>query len=144
MQRLLDTTADEPTTTARQRVAIVGVALVVTSLLCLAALLLGHWAYRVRLLASHEGRLAHLVAQKPSVDQVTQALENEKSPLVATPQSTAELESAIAIWGAERGGEIRAKGSHSAQTRVFRSTGVVYFLFFDQGRTLIEFTCVLR
>jgi hypothetical protein len=135
---------DEPTTTARQRVAIVGVALVATSLICLVALLLGHWAYRVRLLTSHEGRLAHLVAQKPSVDLVTQALENEKSPLVATPQSAAELESAIAMWGAERAGEIRAKGGHLAQTRVFRSAGVVYFLFFDQGGSLIEFTCVLQ
>jgi hypothetical protein len=144
MQRLLDTATDPPTTTPRQRVAIVGVALVVTSLTLLMALLLGSWAYHVRLIMGHEGRLARLLAQKPSIDRVTQALENEKSPLVASPARASDLESAMAMWGRQRSAEIRAKAGHAAQTRVFQAPEVVYFLFFDQNGILVDFTCVLQ
>lgn len=144
MQHLLDAATDEPTTTARQRVAIVGLAPLATSLICLLALRLGSWAYRVRLLTSHAGRLSQLVAEKPTVGLVTQALENEKSPLLAAPESAADLDRAIATWGAERADEIRAKASHSAQTRIFRSGQVVHFLFFDQNSVLIDFACILE
>jgi hypothetical protein len=146
MQHLLDTTAEQPPTTTRQRVVIVGAALVVTSLICLLALLLGSWAYHVRLLTGHEGRLARLLAQKPGVDQVTQALENEKSPLVASSAGLGDLEGAIAMWGTKRAAEIRTKASRTVQTRVFRAGEgvVVYFLFFDQGGVLVDFTCVLQ
>jgi hypothetical protein len=144
MQRLLDETPDEPTTTVRQRVVIVGVAVVATCLIGLVAFLLGSWAYRVRLLTSHAGRIERLVAKKPTLALVTQALEADKSPLVAAPGSTPELERAIATWGAQRGGDIRAKASRAAQTRVFRSGDVAYFLFFDEGGVLTDFTCVLQ
>jgi hypothetical protein len=146
MQRLFDTATDGPTTSARQRVAIVGTALVVTSLICLLALLLGSWAYHVRLLTGHEGRLARLLMRKPSVEQVTQALEDEKSPLVASSTGVGSLEGALAMWGTKRAAEIRTKASQTAQTRVFRPGNgeVVYFLFFDQGGVLVDFTCVLQ
>ena len=146
MQRLFDIAADQPTTSARQRVAIVGTALVVTSLICLLALLLGSWAYHVRLLMGHEGRLARLLMKKPNVDQVTQGLEDEKSPLVTSSPGVDGLEGAIAMWGTKRATEIRTKASHAVQTRAFRAGGgeVVYFLFFDQGGVLVDFTCVLQ
>jgi hypothetical protein len=144
MQRLLEVATEEPTTTTRQRVAIVSIALLVTSLTCLLALLLGSWAYHVRLLTGHQGRLDRLLAQKPDVDQVTQALEGEKSPLLASATGSGDLEKAIALWGRQRAGEIRIKAGRSAQTRVFRAGEVVYFLFFDQGGVLVDFTCVLQ
>jgi hypothetical protein len=144
MQRLLDETPDEPTTTLRQRVVIVGIAVFATCLIGLVAFLLGSWAYRARLLTSHEGRIERLVAKKPTLDLVTRALEADQSPLLAAPGSTPELERAVATWGAERAGDIRAKASRAARTRVFRSGDVVYFLFFDEGGVLTDFACVLQ
>jgi hypothetical protein len=145
MQRLLESASDdEPTTSARQRIAIVGVAVLATSATCLLALMLGSWAYRVRLLSMHEGRLQRLVAEKPARDLVTQAFENERSPLIAAPESAADVELAVTAWGTQRGAEIRLKASRAAKTLVFRAGQVVYFLYFDTSGTLVDFTCVLQ
>jgi hypothetical protein len=145
VQRLLNTAPDdEPTTTTRQRFAIVGVAVLATCATCLLALMLGSWAYHVRLLSMHEGRLQQLVADRPTSGLATQALENEKSPLIAAPESAADMERVAATWGAQRGAEIRLKAGRAAKTLVFRAGDVVYFLYFDRSGTLIDFTCVLQ
>ena len=144
MQKLLDQAPDVPSTTARQRVAIVTVAVLATGVIFGVAYLLGSWAYRFHLLASHETRVARLLPQKPTVNLVTQALENEKSPLLAAPTSSEELRRAALTWGAGRRAEILAKGARASQTRVFRSGKVVYFLFFDSAGVLSDFTCVLN
>jgi hypothetical protein len=144
MQRLLDQTPEHPTTTPRQRIAIVAVAVVATSVIFGMAALLGSWAYHFRLLTSHETRVARMLSQKPTVAVVTRALENEKSPLLAVPASVEELRRAAETWGATRRSEILAKGARASQTRVFRSGEVAYFLFFDDSGVLSDFTCVLE
>jgi hypothetical protein len=143
MQRLLDATPEIPAATKGQRTLFFGAALVATAIICAMALLLGSWAYRFRLLTSHEGRVARLVAQKPTVALVTQALQNENSPLLAAPQTPTELARAVAAWGGKRSGEIRAKAAGAAETRVFRSGEVTYFLFFDRDGVLCDFVCAL-
>jgi hypothetical protein len=143
MQRLLDDAPEERSTTKSQRAVIITLAGTVTTAILLVVLALGYWAYRFRLLASHEGRLARLMAQKPNVELVTVALQNEHSPLVARPGSSTELERAVAAWGAQRGAEIRAKAARAAQTRVFRSGEVIYFLFFDEAGQLHDFVCTM-
>jgi hypothetical protein len=144
MQRLLDETPQAPTTTKPQRAVIVTVAAVATGSILLVALALGNWAYHFRLLTSHEGRVARLVAQKPTVELVTLALQNENSPLVAAPASPAELARAVSDWGGGRGGQIEAKAAGAAQTRVFRAGEVTYFLFFDRSGVLYDFVCALN
>jgi hypothetical protein len=142
MQRLLDETKDEPTTTARQRVVIVIGALAVTAVLFGLAYLLGMWAYAFRLQASHEARLSRVLAQKPTGDQITQGLALQGDTLVAEVGSASELAPIIERWGGRRGDEIHAKAELARKTRVYRASEMAYFVYFDAADVMQGFTCV--
>jgi len=142
MQRLLDETRDEPTTTARQRVAIMLGALAVTAALFGLAYILGMWAYAFRLQASHEARLSRVLVQKPTGDQITQGLALQGDMLVAEVDTPAALASAIERWGNRRGDEIRAQAAQARRTRVYQASEMAYFLYFDASDVMQGFTCV--
>jgi hypothetical protein len=142
MQRLLDETKDEPTTTGRQRVAIILGALAVTSVLFGLAYLLGTWAYAFRLQSSHEARLARVLAQKPTGEQITQGLALQGDTLLAAPSTSGDLTQAIERWGGQRGQEIRTMFGRWGKMRVYQASEMVYFIYFDAGDIMQGFTCV--
>ena len=109
------------------------------------AFLIGAWGFNTRRYSQHDGRLRKLVLANPRLDQVTQALEDEGSPLVASPASAAG-----AGAGGRRSGrgprcaEVVEKGTRWGVTRVFVAGDMVYFLFFDREGVLRDFSYVSR
>lgn len=142
MQHLLDETKDEPTTTGRQRAAIIGGALAVTAVLFGLAYLLGAWAYAFRLQSSHETRLARVLAQKPTGEQITQGLALQGDTLLAAPGSRDDLAQAVERWGGRQGEEIRTMFGRWGRMRVYQASEMVYFVYFDAGDVMQGFTCV--
>jgi hypothetical protein len=142
MQHLLDETKDEPTTTKRQRAAIILGAVAVTAALFAVAYLLGMWAYAFRLQASHEARLARVLAQKPTGEQITQGLALQGDTLLATPSTSGDLTQAIERWGGRRGQEIRTMFGHWGRMRVYQASEMVYFVYFDANDIMQGSTCV--
>ncbi len=115
-----------------------------TALILWAVLMLGSWGYDTRRMSIHNARLTRLVEKKPRIELVTAGLEQEGSPLVASPRGEAELRRAAAEWGDGRAAEVLAKSPRFAATRVFQAGDAIYFLYFDEGGVLRDFTCVSR
>jgi hypothetical protein len=129
--------------TGFKRLAIVAGSLAVTGLTLGLALLLGSWGYTHRSLTSHHTRLAHLVEKEPSLGVVVQALEEEGSPLVASPGDETSLRRAVSALPNEVQDLVVRKHQEWPIVRVFRSGDVLYVLFFDADRTLRDFACAM-
>jgi hypothetical protein len=142
MQSLLDDTPQEPTTTRRQRVGILAGAIAVTAGLFAVAYMLGAWAYAFRLQSAHEVRLARLLPQHPTEDQITQGLALQGDRLLAAPDTRAEVEQSTGRWGGQRSAEIRAKSALWRKTRVYQAAEMAYFVYFDADDVMRDFTCV--
>jgi hypothetical protein len=141
VQHLMDPSVEEPATTGRQRALFVGVALLVTGALAALVFVLGTIAYVVRFQGDHEARLARVMKQKPTVQQITQAMENEGSPLLAAPATPSEIEQAAERWGTRDRAAILALGARWPTTRVFDAHGMRYFIFFDERGIMRAFVC---
>jgi hypothetical protein len=89
----------------------------------------------------HETRLKNILAQTPTVYQVTEGLK-EKAPLVLVVEESADLEQAVARWGSDKTGEIRDKARAWPQLRVYEAGDMVYFIYFDDGDIMRDFVCV--
>jgi hypothetical protein len=142
-----DAPAGDPgAATARRAVALL-VAAVVTAAMLWGVLQLGAWAYAYRRLSYHEGRLVRLVEQRPSLEQVVTALQQEGSPLLASADDQDALRAAAARWAGTRVAEVRAKGGRWPRARVFRAGQageMTYFLFFDAAGVLRDHALVAR
>jgi hypothetical protein len=123
----------------RKRVVIVTGSLAVTALFAWLAFMLGTWGFEARNYVQHQQRLRNLVAKKPRLEQVVQALTEEGSPPVASPASEAELARLAREKGGARAAEILEKGRRWPQTRVFRAGSMLYFLFFDADGVLRDY-----
>ena len=126
------------------RAAVFVVSAALTAGVAYLAFLIGAWGFNTRRYGQHDQRLRKLVLASPRLDQVTQALEDEGSPLVASPASPQELEKAAAERGGEKAREVVEKGTRWGATRVFVAGDMVYFLFFDRDGVLRDFTYVSR
>ena len=126
------------------RAAIFVVSAAITAGVAYLAFLIGAWGFDTRRYSQHDGRLRKLVLAKPRLDQVTQALEDEGSPLVASPASPRELEQVAAKWAGSKVPEVVEKGTRWGVTRVFVAGDMVYFLFFDREGVLRDFSYVSR
>jgi hypothetical protein len=127
----------------RRRLVIVLGAVLGTAITLTLVLLLGSWGYTTRTLTYHRTRLERLVDKRPAFDQVVQALEGEGSPLLASPESEADLRQAVAALPEATQEEIVRKATGWASVGVFRSGEVIYVLFFDSGRVLRDFVCTM-
>jgi hypothetical protein len=141
VQRLMDQAVDEPTTTGRQRAVIIGAALLVTAGLAALVFVLGTIAYVVRFQGDHEARLARVMKQNPTVQQITQAMEKDGSPLLAAPSTSSEIEQAMERWGTRDRAAILALAARWPTTRVFDAHGMRYFIFFDERGIMRAFVC---
>jgi hypothetical protein len=142
MQQLLNTEPEETTTTGRQRLVIILGALGVTVLLLGVAVNLGLWAYAYRLQAGHDARLARLLAQTPTEEQVTQGLALQGDPLLAAPNAPDDLARTVERWAGPRRPEVEAKSARSKKTRVYRASEMACFVYFDADDVMRDFTCV--
>ncbi len=116
--------------------------LVATGLLTL-ALYLGAWAYGYRSASLHERRLAKVVGQKATEEQVTAALQAEGMRLVGTAKAPEDLRDLARRWGGEKELEILERGKSSGRTLVFASEGLVYFLYFGRNGKLAAYTYLI-
>jgi len=121
---------------------------VIASSLALSATLAGiaFWLgaayFDVRRVSTHATRLEHLLAASPTLEQVTEGLRLEESPLLASPAGEAALRDAAGRWGREKQAEVMAKGRRWPKTRVFRAGDMIYFLYFDDGGILRDYLYV--
>jgi hypothetical protein len=128
--------------TAPKRGYVLAGAAVLTAAGLAGALWLGSWAFEVRRFATHNGRLERLLAKKPALDLVVQALEEEGTPLVAQADSEADVLVIAGRLGGDKRAEVVAKGKRWPRTRVFRAADMRYFIYFDEEGMMRGFTCV--
>ena len=107
------------------------------------ALYLGAFGYDVRRTLLHEARLQGVLAQSPTLYQVTVGLQ-EKAPLVASPKNDSELGEWIAKYGDQKKDEILEKGHQWPITRVFDAGDMIYFIYFDDKEVMRDFTFVSK
>jgi len=129
---------------AGNRLWIMAGSVAATALIAGFAFFLGAWAFDTRRLLTHETRLQHLVARKPTLGQVVQGLEEEGSPLLASPVGDAELQALAARHGRARVADVVEKGRRWPTTRVFRAGDMVYFIYFDDAEVMRDYVCVAR
>jgi hypothetical protein len=123
-------------------VVVIAGSLAVTAVFAWLAFLLGAWGFETRNYFQHDQRLKALVKKKPHLDQVVQALNEEGTPLVAAPGSESELAALVGEKGGGRAAESLDKARRWKQIRVFRATGLLYVLYFDEAGTLRDFALV--
>jgi hypothetical protein len=103
---------------------------------------LGAAYFEVRRVSTHATRLEHLLQKAPTLEQVTEGLRMEESPLLGSPAGEPALREAAVRWGREKQGEVVAKGRRWPKTRVFRAGDMIYFLYFDEAGVLRDYLYV--
>jgi hypothetical protein len=103
---------------------------------------LGAAYFDMRRVSTHATRLQHLLQAAPTLDQVTEGLRLEGSPLLGSPEGEEALREAAKRWGREEQSEVVAKGRRWPKTRVFRAGDMVYFLYFDDAGVLRDYLYV--
>jgi hypothetical protein len=108
------------------------------------AMLLGSTSFDFRRYAQHQGRLQKVMREQPTVDLLTRAFQEEGTALLAAPATPGETQRAIAEHGGKKAAEIREKSARHAQTRVYQTADMLYFVYFDAAGVMRDFTCVSR
>jgi len=119
-------------------------ALAVTLAALALAMLLGSASFDFRRYTQHESRLRKVMREAPTVDRLTQGLQDEGTPLVAAPGDREEAARVAARLGGVKTTEVRAKTGRYAQTRVYQASDMLYFVYFDENGVMRDFTCVSR
>jgi len=144
MQRLMDDSVDEPSPGPLRRALIICTAVVATLGAFGIAYVLGVVAYQMRIQTSHDSRVARLLPQQPTVDQIEAALRNEGMQLLASPTSVTEVQQAADRWGRRRRHDVLAKAARWPVVKVFDAQQMVYFLYFDQAGVMRDYVCALQ
>jgi hypothetical protein len=126
------------------RALILGAAAVVSLAALALAMTLGAWAYDYRRLSMHEGRLANLVKEQPSVSRASQGLTNEGWTAVAVEVEEPTLQRLFGDQPPPRVAEVRAKRGKWPTARVFAHDDLVYVLFFDADGKAADFSLLKR
>ena len=125
----------------KRRAMAIGVAATVTIAGLGGALYVGTLGYEVQRNHRHDDRLKRILAQTPTVFQVTEGLK-EIAPLALVVEGQSDLEQAVSQWGAHKGNEIRDKADAWPQVRVFEAGDMVYFIYFDDGNVMRDYVYV--
>jgi hypothetical protein len=105
---------------------------------------LGSASFDVRRYGQHNARLAKVMLERPSADRLTRGLAAEGTPLLVTALTAEEKQQAAAARGGARLAEIREKAARHPELRVYQAGDMIYFIYFDQGGLMRDFTCVSR
>ena len=108
------------------------------------AMLLGSASFDFRRYSQHQKRLEKVMREQPTVDLLNRAFQDEGTTLLAAPVTPGEKQRAIADHGGKKAAEIREKSARHAQTRVYQTADMLYFVYFDAEGVMRDFTCVSR
>jgi hypothetical protein len=120
-----------------------GAAVVTVASLAL-AMLLGSASFDYRRYYQHQSRLAKVMREQPTADRLTRGLADEGTILLAVARTPQEVEREAAARGGRKAAEIREKAGRSAETRVYQTPDMLYFIYFDKDSVMRGFTCVSR
>jgi len=127
-----------------KRFWILGGALVVTLGALTLALMLGSASFDFRRYTVHERRMQKVLREQPTADRLTRGLAEEGTALLAVVATRDAVEREASARGGKKAAEIREKGARSAETRVYQAGDMLYFVYFDEGGVMRDFTCVSR
>lgn len=127
-----------------KRFWIIAGALVVTFGSLTLAMLLGSASFTFRTTTQHHQRMVRVMRQHPVVSQLTQAFKDEGTAVLSEPATPAEVERVISERGGRKAAELRQKAAHNPQLRVFGTSDMLYFVFFDKDGVMSDFTLVNR
>jgi hypothetical protein len=127
-----------------KRVWILAGAFVVTAAILVLALGLGSLGFDIRRYPLHDRRMQRVLEQHPTVEQLTQGLADDGSPLIADARTPAEIDRVIAAHGDDRGAALREKARKWDRLRVYAAGDMLYFVFFDRGGIMQDFALVSR
>ncbi len=127
-----------------KRFWIIAGALAVTLGCLTLAMLLGSASFDFRRYTQHERRLRDVMRKQPSAELLTQGFKDEGTVLVQAPQSDADERRVIADRGGVKKAELLEKASRYPQMRLFATADMLYFVFFDAGGVMRDFSCVSR
>jgi hypothetical protein len=108
------------------------------------AMLLGSASFDFRRYSQHQGRLAKVMREQPTADRLTRGLADEGTVLLAVATTRDQVEREAAARGGKKAAEIREKGGRHAQTRVYQTADMLYFIYFDAAGVMRDFTLVSR
>jgi hypothetical protein len=108
------------------------------------AMLLGSASFDFRRYAQHQGRLQKVMREQPTADLLTRAFQEEGTALLVAPATAGETQRVISEHGGKKAAEIREKSARHAQTRVYQTADMLYFIYFDEAGVMRDFTCVSR
>jgi hypothetical protein len=127
-----------------KRLWILAGALVVTLGSLTLAMLLGSASFDFRRYTVHERRMQKVLREQPTADRLTRGLADEGTALLAVAATREAVEREATARGGKKSAEIREKGVRHAETRVYLAGDMLYFVFFDAGGVMRDFTCVSR
>jgi len=108
------------------------------------AMLLGSASFDFRRYSQHQARLAKVMREQPTADRLTRGLADEGTVLLAVARTPADVEREASTRGGKKAAEIREKAGRSAETRVYQTADMLYFIYFDKDGVMKDFTCVSR
>ena len=119
-------------------------AVVITLAALAIAMLLGSASFDFRRYSQHQGRLAKVMREQPTADRLTRGLADEGTVLLAVARTREDVEREASTRGRKKAAEIREKGARSAETRVYQTADMLYYIYFDADGVMRDFTCVSR
>jgi hypothetical protein len=120
-----------------------GAAVVTLGALAL-AMLLGSASFDFRRYSQHQGRLQKVMREQPGADRLTRGFADEGTVLLAVAATREALEGEASARGGRKAAEVREKGGRHAETRVYQTADMLYFIYFDAAGVMRDFTCVSR
>jgi hypothetical protein len=127
-----------------KRLWILAGALAVTLGALALAMLLGSASFDFRRYSQHQGRLQKVLREQPDADRLTRGFADEGTVLLAVVSTPEALEREASARGGRKAAEIREKGGRYAETRVYQTADMLYFIYFDAAGVMRDFTCVSR
>jgi len=108
------------------------------------AMLLGSASFDFRRFTQHQRRLQKVMREQPTADRLTRGFADEGTVLLAVASTRGEVEREASARGGTKATEIREKGARHAETRVYQTADMLYFIYFDAEGVMRDFTCVSR
>jgi pilus assembly protein TadC len=108
------------------------------------AMLLGSASFDFRRYTVHRQRMQKVLREQPNADRLTRGLADEGTVLLAVLRSHEDVGREASARGGKKAAEIREKGSHHAETRVYQASDMLYFVYFDADGVMRDFTCASR
>jgi|SRR5215510_10739039 len=127
---------------SRKRLVVVAGSVTLSAIFALLAFLLGSWGFDARRYNIHRQRLEGMLKKSPQLGQVVQGLADESSPLIAAPTGPAELARVARAQAGAKEAEVLEKARRWPLVRVFRAGDMIYFIFFDAGGVMRDYSYV--